>query len=610
MKSLIKFIKQDSFFFIVFAGILYLLVYFFNSFWYRYFYFYEKIKPIILILAILYIIFYYFIEIKLTKFTFLKNVIKSLKLNNKFYLNKSLIPKNLLIFFILIFLFFIFCISILYETSNYPLAFVLKSGNNNFEKFFSYFKIQNNIKNIGKLNNIYDLNTDNLKNIYFIIKINSNLKGYFQKNYYTANIIGICSFDYKSYLDSNLNNYNSNDFKIGNFKNIKIKPENQSIFLNRKNIKNKYSYIKFLKFFNKKIEKKIYINGDNLLKKGDIFIINDYDDIISNYYINFDYLNFKSHIVFLLKRNNNLFYKIRNSLFNILNNNLNKWNASFLYSLLTGDRRYINSYLYNLYQTNQTSHLLALSGLHIGIIVNFLFFILKRFIYNKKLIYFIIAFFIIAFGFFTEFPYSVIRAIIMFLLIIFILFSERKLEPSKFLFSLIFFGFLLIGNQISSISFILSISAIYSIFIIFNSFKKIYSKFLKFENIILDLFLVSFSITFFQSVIVLHFFKSFNFLSFLINPLVIIIVTLSVYSALLGLFIPILSKQFFVLSDILLDISHSVNIIFKSITKHLIVSCLNIDKYFMVIILVFVFLTLYIYFYIDRKVFEINNFKN
>lgn len=546
MRSLIKYLKSESFCYLMYCCIIYFLIHIFHFLFFRYLYFYNNIKMVIIILSLFYVFYYIFFDLKIIN---IKSI--NIKLNYNIKLKKSIFifkKKKLMKIFIkiiLIDLFLVLILSILFETANYDLNFLL---------------VNKHIKNMDK--------TD-FKNLYVISKVDSTLKGYFQKNYYSIDIIGI------GYLQDN---------------NIFIKDNN--LFVNK---------FKIIKLFDKKVEKRLYISGNNFIKKGDIFIFKYDPFIIKSRYIDFNHYNGGKDIIFIEKKENNVFFKIRERLFKYLIKRLNKWNATFLYSLLTGDRRFLNKYLLNLYQRNQTSHLLALSGLHIGIIVNFIFIVLSRFIYNRKIIYIIISIFVFIFGMFVEFPHSVVRAIVMFIFIVLVLFFDRKLNPFKFIFTVIIFSFLFIGENISGISFMLSISAIYSIFIIFSAIKMYFNKVIKFRNFIFDLFLVSFSITFFQTFFIIYYFNKSNVISFIINPLVIIIATIAVYLAIGGIIIPFLSNLFFLLSEIFLDLSHFINIIFSKITENFSIFCLNIDRYFFIIIFLVVFLTSYIYFSIEKK---------
>ncbi len=91
----------------------------------------------------------------------------------------------------------------------------------------------------------------------------------------------------------------------------------------------------------------------------------------------------------------------------------NKEAAAILYAFLTGDRAYISGETVNLFKSSGTSHLLALSGLHTGIILLVLSKLLDLLRCAKKPKLIIIGTFLILFCAFTGLSPSIIRASVM-----------------------------------------------------------------------------------------------------------------------------------------------------------------------------------------------------
>lgn len=89
-------------------------------------------------------------------------------------------------------------------------------------------------------------------------------------------------------------------------------------------------------------------------------------------------------------------------------------NSSYLLVLVLGDKSLISSEIYNNYQTNGTSHLLAISGSHIAVLLTVFSFILRRFKEIPKLL--ILSGILLFFAFITNFQAAVMRAIIFFIL--------------------------------------------------------------------------------------------------------------------------------------------------------------------------------------------------
>lgn len=87
--------------------------------------------------------------------------------------------------------------------------------------------------------------------------------------------------------------------------------------------------------------------------------------------------------------------------------------ASVLYAMITADRQFITDETRFLFSQTGTSHLLAVSGLHINILVAFIAFFLKRFNVKSVVSLLVLGTFLVFYAFFTGFMPSVLRAGIM-----------------------------------------------------------------------------------------------------------------------------------------------------------------------------------------------------
>ena len=85
-------------------------------------------------------------------------------------------------------------------------------------------------------------------------------------------------------------------------------------------------------------------------------------------------------------------------------------NGDYLLVLVLGDKSMISSDIYNNYQTNGTSHLLAISGSHVAVLLTIFSFLLKKVKDIPKLII------LLFFGFLTNFQAAVCRAIFFFII--------------------------------------------------------------------------------------------------------------------------------------------------------------------------------------------------
>ncbi|MBE7092319.1 MAG: ComEC family competence protein [Clostridiales bacterium] len=87
--------------------------------------------------------------------------------------------------------------------------------------------------------------------------------------------------------------------------------------------------------------------------------------------------------------------------------------ASVLYAMITADRYFISSQLYESFSQAGTSHLLAVSGLHISILISLLSFIMKKLKANDVVFLIILAVFTVIYSLFTGLSPSVLRASVM-----------------------------------------------------------------------------------------------------------------------------------------------------------------------------------------------------
>lgn len=109
--------------------------------------------------------------------------------------------------------------------------------------------------------------------------------------------------------------------------------------------------------------------------------------------------------------------KIKSKVKESIGGNLTNENIEIAYSALFGEKNFLNEDIYSSFQLSGVAHLLAVSGLHVGIIVGILFGVLGFFKVKKWPRVVIISIFLLLYAYICNFSVSVIRASIMALML-------------------------------------------------------------------------------------------------------------------------------------------------------------------------------------------------
>lgn len=199
------------------------------------------------------------------------------------------------------------------------------------------------------------------------------------------------------------------------------------------------------------------VNGYELFLKSKgmeyILDVNINDIVISN--INYKHVNIS-----------NMSYKTKIYLEDFLDSTLDFENSDILKSIIFGNQGYLSKEKLNMFSKTGTAHIMAVSGLHVGLIV----LVVDRFLKlikigkNSRLYFTIII--LILYGYMVYFPVSILRAGIMYLLYVIAYFLQRRYDSINALFFIAFILLIYRPMTIFSISFQLSFIATLSILLL------------------------------------------------------------------------------------------------------------------------------------------------
>ncbi|MDD3374300.1 MAG: ComEC/Rec2 family competence protein [Candidatus Omnitrophica bacterium] len=179
----------------------------------------------------------------------------------------------------------------------------------------------------------------------------------------------------------------------------------------------------------------------------------------------------------VIRRNQGNFLKafslrLKKKLSGILDANFTSNQSGIMHAILLGDRQNIPVHIRELFIQTGTAHILAISGLHIGIVAFLIFLALKIIPLKRKWRYILTAAFLIFYCFLIGSRPSVVRATIMASIFLFSFVSERESDPIN---ALCLAGFaILIMNPLYlfDAGFQLSFVSVFSILCLYPVFSK------------------------------------------------------------------------------------------------------------------------------------------
>lgn len=284
--------------------------------------------------------------------------------------------------------------------------------------------------------------------------------------------------------------------------------------------------------------------------------------------------------------------------------------ASIVLALILGDKSEIDPEVKKLYAYSGTAHVLALSGLHIGVI-SFVIYLFVSFLRQKHLKFIIFVLVLIAYNFLTEFQHSAIRASFMAILIFYAQTYEKQYNLLNIASFVILVSLIFSSNLIYSISFQMSSLAILGITLFYKPFYKFFEMIIKPKNRFFDYLKGSFAITFAASSIltplIAHYFKTFSLISFISNLFVVPIFSIVLICSLIAIFFYLVYAPIaYVYGDLvsfLLLLTNEINLILTSIPFSYFKG-----EYTMFLAVIFSILTVYLFTSNNYKLFITRSF--
>ena len=311
-------------------------------------------------------------------------------------------------------------------------------------------------------------------------------------------------------------------------------------------------------------------HGDKILLKGTFNV--PFNNTIPN---NFNYkkylYNKKIYYTLsvdsyeIIKNNKNILYKIKDKLYKKI---INLDNSDYYLAFILGDKTLLSSEIYNSFQSNGISHLLALSGMHINILLLIINMFLKKFKESKRII--ITSIILIIFLILTGLTASLQRATIFYILKNINNKFNLRYSNIKLLFIVAFIILFINPFLIYDLGFI------YSFIVCFGIFY--YSDFIK-GNYVVKLFKLSLVTFLFSMPITIMINYEVNLSSIFINMLFVPWISLIVYPlSLISFIIPILNPLF----GFTINITNNMNMLFSKISL-----IINIPKLSIILIILF-----------------------
>ena len=209
-----------------------------------------------------------------------------------------------------------------------------------------------------------------------------------------------------------------------------------------------------------------------------------------------------------------------------LGGGLTSENMELAYSALFGDKDFLNETQYSSYRLSGIAHLLAVSGLHVSIIVAIISALLNAFKFNGWLKLAIVSLFLIFYAYLCNFSVSVIRAGVMSLMLMLSVLLKREYDALSALGLAGIIIFFLNPLCVFDVSFLMSFACVLGIILFSKPISALFHK-CKMPKKLADSMAITTSTLISLLFISAYFFNNFNLISLIANLIIIPIFTLA-----------------------------------------------------------------------------------
>ncbi len=232
-------------------------------------------------------------------------------------------------------------------------------------------------------------------------------------------------------------------------------------------------------------------------------------------------------------------------------------NAEIAYSALFGDKDLLSDKQYSVYKLSGVAHLLAVSGLHVGIIVGILNLIFKKLKVKGWLKFFVTAVFLMLYMYICDYSVSIIRATIMSLILLLSQILHKQYDSFNSISVAGIVIFLINPFCVFDVAFLLSFSCVIGITMLYRPIRRALAK-THMNAKIRDAAAISLATSIAIVMIMAFYFRTLNVISLIANVILIPIFTVAFSIVFV---VSIVSIPFSIVSYVLMPVDYIFNLI-------------------------------------------------